>query len=377
MKRVFIVVASGGHDTEVHFQDTIATKRSIDEIADYVSQDTKNDLQNIFKDGKFAAWGATPGEGNLQTWHRMKEGDYILIYRKKKFIAIGEVAHRLHNKKLAEFFWGRDKNGQTWEYMYFIINEEPINLPVERLNHYLDYSRDYFPQGFMGIAEEKLQRVNTRYGDFYDLIISLNQGRKIKKVQKVDEQLAAQIADLAEREYKTPEPTPHDEMQWYLIKIGLASGDDVWVARNDRSRRFQKETFGEITLPKLPSIGLDPDSSRTVEYIDTVWLKGRRVRSAFEIEHSTSIYSGILRLSDLKVLQPNTTFPLYVVASEEKKPKVERELKRPTFSNDYLHLDRDVRFISYDRVKDVYQYVDKGYGVAEDVFEKISEGFGD
>jgi hypothetical protein len=39
-----------------------------------------------------------------------------------------------------------------------------------------------------------------------------------------------------------------------------------------------------------------------IERIDVLWLKGRSIKRAFEVEHTTSIYSGILRMADLLAL---------------------------------------------------------------------------
>jgi hypothetical protein len=53
---------------------------------------------------------------------------------------------------------------------------------------------------------------------------------------------------------------------------------------------------------------------------------------AFEVEHTTAIYSGLLRMADLLALQPNMDIRLHIVAPEEKREKVLREIKRPVFS---------------------------------------------
>ena len=59
--------------------------------------------------------------------------------------------------------------------------------------------------------------------------------------------------------------------------------------------------------------------------------------AAFEVEHSTSIYSGLLRMSDLVTLQPNISFPLYIVTSSARIEQVKRQLSRPTFQTLQLH----------------------------------------
>lgn len=53
---------------------------------------------------------------------------------------------------------------------------------------------------------------------------------------------------------------------------------------------------------------------------------------AFEIEHTTSIFSGLLRMADLLALQPNMNIRLHIVAPEERAEKVKIEIKRPVFS---------------------------------------------
>jgi hypothetical protein len=53
---------------------------------------------------------------------------------------------------------------------------------------------------------------------------------------------------------------------------------------------------------------------------------------AFEVEHTTSVYSGILRMADLLALPPNMDIKLHIVAPEVKRDKVFQEIRRPVFS---------------------------------------------
>jgi hypothetical protein len=88
-------------------------------------------------------------------------------------------------------------------------------------------------------------------------------------------------------------------------------------------------------LPKLKSdlpLQFDDATNKTIELIDVLWLKGNAIVSAFEIESTTSIYSGLLRMSDLIAMQPNLNIPLYLVAPDERREKVMMEVNRPTFS---------------------------------------------
>jgi len=53
-----------------------------------------------------------------------------------------------------------------------------------------------------------------------------------------------------------------------------------------------------------------------------LWLDGDAIVAAFEIESTTSIYSGLLRMADLLSMQPNLNIPLYLVAPDERRQKV-------------------------------------------------------
>ena len=146
----------------------------------------------------------------------------------------------------------------------------------------------------------------------------------------------------------TPErpTTPHTELIWKLITLGEALGCDVWVASDERGRSFEGESFADHILAEFPSVGLDPESRDLVRSIDVLWVRGRAVVAAFEVEATTSVYSGLLRMSDLVALQPNTSIDLFIVAPDERGPKVRSELLRPTFESFDPPLRTRCRYIS-------------------------------
>ena len=130
----------------------------------------------------------------------------------------------------------------------------------------------------------------------------------------------------------------HTHVQWMLAKIGRKLGCKVWIARNDRSKVWNGEMLGSLSIDSLPALGMGGTSQRIIELIDVVWLMaGKQVAAAFEVEHTTSIYSGLLRMSDLATLCPNLNFPFYIVSPEERISKVKKELSRPTFQTLEIH----------------------------------------
>lgn len=130
----------------------------------------------------------------------------------------------------------------------------------------------------------------------------------------------------------------HTHIQLLLAQIGRKLGCRVWIAANDHNRIWREERLGDLSIPQLPSLGLDTETQKIISLIDVIWVQGaKQVAAAFEIEHTTSIYSGLLRLSDLVALAPNLNFPLYIVTPESRIEKVRRELSRPTFQTLSLH----------------------------------------
>jgi hypothetical protein len=137
----------------------------------------------------------------------------------------------------------------------------------------------------------------------------------------------------AEGEGPTAPTSRHTEIQYHLLRLGIDMGLDVWVARNDRSKMWDGHVLGQMPrmLDEIPH-QFNEATNRTIELIDVLWLRGNSIVAAFEVESTTVVYSGLLRMSDLLALQPNLNIKLYLVAPDDRRGKVEQEILRPTFS---------------------------------------------
>lgn len=144
------------------------------------------------------------------------------------------------------------------------------------------------------------------------------------------------------------------QVQALLAQIGEAMGFDIWIPRPDRARvaRAWVPKDPQTLLDELP-LHFDRSVLKTVELIDVVWLNDRgAVIRAFEVEHTTSIYSGILRMADLVALLPNLNLKMHIVAPAERLDKFMSEIRRPVFS--YIvrgGLSRMCTFISYEDMR--------------------------
>jgi len=129
---------------------------------------------------------------------------------------------------------------------------------------------------------------------------------------------------------------PEDEsintaIQFQLIQLGLTSGCAVWIAANDKSRMHHGRRLGSGCMTALPNIGLSPDATKRMSLIDVIWFRDNYPLYAFEVEATTSIYSGLLRMSDLLASVPALKLQLFIVAPASRQSRVLRELSRPTF----------------------------------------------
>jgi len=182
-----------------------------------------------------------------------------------------------------------------------------------------------------------------------------------------------------DEEVETKEPREgiitHEEIQWMLLKLGSDLGLDVWVARNDRNREYEGKPFQDI--PNLRSDlprQFDNATNRTIELIDVLWLQGDAILAAFEVEHTSAIYSGLLRMSDLVSMQPNIKLNLYLVAPDNRREKVMDEINRPTFTRLKPSLPKICKYISYSQLKKEIEEI--GYRIRymkPEIIEEVAE----
>jgi hypothetical protein len=199
--------------------------------------------------------------------------------------------------------------------------------------------------------------------DFYspDLKDRWSPSRKIKTIEgEVTVTVPRDDEEEEDKDFIAPESKTIDvrqslQVQAKLAEIGTAMGFRIWIPRSDRGRvrelvpQLDHGTF----LDDLP-LSYDQTTLDTIEQIDVLWFKRRSIARAFEVEHTTAVYSGLLRMADLLALQPNMDIRLHIVAPDERREKVFREMLRPVFSLlDRGPLSRSCTFISYESVDSI------------------------
>jgi hypothetical protein len=163
------------------------------------------------------------------------------------------------------------------------------------------------------------------------------------------------------------------KIQALLAKIGERMNLKIWLPRNDRQRVLEIWKPATKCLLEVLPLNYDDATLKTIENIDVLWIRGRSIVRAFEVEHTTSIYSGILRMADFMALQPNLNIFAHIVAPEERKEKVLQEISRPVFA--FLEkgpLSEACTFVSYESVLELSKEKRLEY-MTDSVLEEYAE----
>jgi type II restriction enzyme len=146
-------------------------------------------------------------------------------------------------------------------------------------------------------------------------------------------------------------PRVHTEIQGKLRDIGVHEGFDVWVA--DRGIPYADGLLGEGCLTDLPVVA--PERTRVaMRNIDVIWFRsGTGIPDRlYEIENSTTVYSGLLRFNDVMIDYPlERTF--IVGGDDRTRRKFEREIQRRTFEKSGLSLV--TKYLDYEAIRGLWR----------------------
>lgn len=178
-------------------------------------------------------------------------------------------------------------------------------------------------------------------------------------VRRVDKEIVVTVPDDAELDGDVEEAQEaagreSHRIQALIADIGARMGMTIWIPRSDRAAVIREREVSPDNIAERLPLNYDEVTLNTIENIDVLWLRGRSIVRAFEVEHTTSIYSGILRMADLLALQPNMDIKLHIVAPQSKREKVFHEIQRPVFSLlDHGPLAERCTYLSYDSLRDL------------------------
>lgn len=234
-----------------------------------------------------------------------------------------------------------NKDSNKWTYMVF---SSPRLWPKEDCEHIekilLLQAQKQIEYPFSEDDDKKLKMQKIRISSKKEVSVSVPEDEEEKEVEQLT----------------TPEQQKRTSIlvQAKLAEIGEKLGFKIWVPNGDRVRvlGIWKAKDGTL-LDDLPLV-FDETTLKTIRNIDVLWIKRRSIIRAFEVEDTTSIYSGILRMADLLALQPMLNIRIHIVAPVERRDAVFKQITRPVFTLMGEHpLSEICSYISYDSVHEL------------------------
>jgi hypothetical protein len=308
---------------------------------------------------------------------RIKIGDKLICYMTKlsRWIGVLEVTSDYFKDDTPFFYSANDPFVIRFKVkpLVWLPKEKAIPIRDDRVWNRLSFTKGVEKNAsqWTGKLRSSLNVLSQSDGQFLEqfILAQVNGGETFEidereytklirhKVRRPDREVTVSVPQDTEAEGEVPprsEVRESVKIQALLANIGAQMGLKIWIPRNDRTAVLGEWKADHRPFLEILPLNYDETTLKTIEQIDILWLRGRAIVRAFEVEHTTSIYSGILRMADLLALQPNMNIKLHIVAPYTRREKVFQEIQRPVFSLlEEGPLSERCTFLSYDSVEEL------------------------
>lgn len=171
--------------------------------------------------------------------------------------------------------------------------------------------------------------------------------------------------DPSTLESTSKEELTHSDIQAKIIIVGNLLGYRTFTPDRGRSSRYGK--LGDLcSETEIPSDYIPPRQLNTVRSIDVIWFDPDGLPThCFEVEHTTDITKGLLRLYQIRKLRTK----MIIVADESSKTKFNVELTKDPFHQ----IKGDYTFRTYSELNEFFESV-KQFTLLKGAFLNESEG---
>lgn len=327
---------------------------------------------------------------------RIEVGDKLICYVTKlgRWTGVLEVTSTYFRDDVPIFYSANDPFVIRFKVrvLAWLMMEKAIPIREDRVWNKLSFtqSHDKSTSHWTGKLRHSLNVLDDKDGQFLEeFIMAQARGGETfeiderdlaklatHKVRRPDREVTVSVPQDTEPELEAQpqsEVRESTRIQALLASIGSEMGLRIWIPRNDRKAVMSEwKPESQILIETLP-LNYDETTLKTIEQIDVLWLRNRAIVRAFEVEHTTSIYSGILRMADLLALQPNMNINLHIVAPWSRREKVFQEIQRPVFSLlDEAPLSERCTYLSYDSVEEISELKHLAY-LSDSVLNEYAE----
>ncbi len=267
------------------------------------------------------------GDGN--SLYEISSNGALIYFRYSKLTSKGKGLSGFYGLRKEDIKILEGKNS----YICFVWDREDAPVLIPFKNYEYDFS--LFPPASDGQYKAHIL-LNPSKTEFY----LANVGKF-----NVDGNFGlSQLYDIGKQKLTVPDLS-HTQVQSLIGAIGIKKGYDLWYPENDKLKIDNKIVDYSKVRKKLPVYNYEIDN--IISEIDVIWMQESRPASFFEVEHSTPIYSGLLRFNDVFLTIAGAD-NFNIVATNEKEAKFGREINRPTFKQN--NLIEKVTFLDYDNI---------------------------
>jgi hypothetical protein len=172
-----------------------------------------------------------------------------------------------------------------------------------------------------------------------------------------------EISKIINIEVNDDTPLTHSDIEAKLILIGSYLNYRTYTP--DRGKQSIYGTLGdlcsekEVPIDSIPKMSIDK-----VREIDVIWFDEEGYPThAFEVEHSTDVTKGLLRLYQIHKLR----IRLYIIAEEDKRPKFDKEVN----INPFYKIKTEYIFKNYQELDEFFESVKNFTKIQEKFLQKI------
>lgn len=278
---MLLIVPASGDEAYKHFKRTIEKAWTIDELLKLSINLPEDVIRRLESVGKFRIWGSLPTVKPFTTnaWKSIDQGWVVAFYRKGHIVCYGVIFAKVHSKELAEKLWGRNSQGQTWEYIYFIKDLrccEP-GIPWNIVRKELEYNEGFVPRGHHIVKEDKLRSIREKYGDILSFFNHLAS--------------AFDKCENSSKDKEKAEALSRNNHFYYTHSLRMFKPDEFLEMLGRISFKLAKKTIDELSLEKIESLIVEALKESNLE----------------EHTRNTDITQLLLILNDLGILEVNTS----------------------------------------------------------------------
>lgn len=240
---------------------------------------------------------------------------------------------------------------------YSLWNDKPKNvLPLlgmksilpDRVYKYSINGSDYVKcHQALALVKQELEDYGFSRMDFLDLDIFMwLLFLEVVKKEALEAKVGRGI--IGEKPEIDTSKLSHWDVMGLLLELGNLLGFDTYVADRAKKSKLLEKSLGEIALlNEIPPFTYQRHLE-TVKNVDVIWFKEEFPAYCFEVEHTTGVTMGLLRLYQIRKFI-DTKF--FVIAPTEIISKFEAEIAKDPFSQ---IKDRYI-FRSYDDLATFYE----------------------